>query len=311
MAETELPLLTVNILAYNRKEEVKTTLNNIINNLDYPEDKLEIIVNDNASADGTSEMIADEFPQVKLIKIPENVGIAGWNYGFVNGKGEYFLVLDDDSHPVEGVKDAVVFMEENKNIGILACKIIGGAFKTENLTHLQDWIGFIGAGAIIKRDVITKVGGYGSWMFIYSHEWEYGIRVLDAGFDIKYFEKCVVNHRTSTINRSFERLRTYTTRNELAIIYLSFPWEKIPALLARTIFWNMLRFRKEGVPSIFYPLTGFILFLKLIPAIKKKRKVVDQKVQNIYSSTFWSVRPVLGLVPKKIKSLLVGKSTHV
>jgi len=311
MVETELPLLTVNILAYNRKEEVKTTLNNIINNLDYPEEKLEIIVNDNASADGTSEMIADEFPQVKLIKIPENVGIAGWNYGFVNGKGEYFLVLDDDSHPVEGVKDAVVFMEENKNIGILACKIIGGAFKTENLTHLQDWIGFIGAGAIIKRDVITKVGGYGSWMFIYSHEWEYGIRVLDAGFDIKYFEKCVVNHRTSTINRSFERLRTYTTRNELAIIYLSFPWEKIPALLARTIFWNMLRFRKEGVPSIFYPLTGFILFLKLIPAIKKKRKVVDQKVQNIYSSTFWSVRPVLELVPKKIKSLIAGKSTHV
>ncbi len=311
MVETELPLLTVNILAYNRKEEVKTTLNNIINNLDYPEEKLEIIVNDNASADGTSAMIADEFPQVKLIRIPENVGIAGWNYGFVNGRGKYFLVLDDDSHPVEGVKDAVVFMEENKNIGILACKIIGGAFKTENLTHLQDWIGFIGAGAIIKRDVITKVGGYGSWMFIYSHEWEYGIRVLDAGFDIKYFEKCVVNHRTSTINRSFKRLRTYTTRNELAIIYLSFPWKQIPALLFRTVFWNMLRFRKEGVPSIFYPLTGFILFLKLIPAIKKKRKVVDQKVQNIYSSTFWSVRPVLGLVPKKIKSLIVGKSTHV
>ncbi len=305
MDEKELPLLTVNILAYNRKEEVRTTLNNIIDHLDYPEEKLEIIVNDNASVDGTSDMIIKEFPQVKLIRIPENKGISGWNYGFVNGRGEYFLVLDDDSHPVEGLKEAIIFMEENKNIGVLACKIIGGAFTTQALTHLQDWVGFIGAGVIIKKDVINKVGGYGDWMFIYAHEWEYGIRVLDAGFDIKYFEKCVVNHRTSKINRSFERLRTYTTRNELAIIYLSFPWGKIPVLLFRTLFWNMLRFRKEGISSAFYPLKGFLLFVKLIPEIKKKRKVVNEEVQNTYTSIFWSTRPVLARLPKKIRSFRI------
>ncbi len=295
----EWPLLTINILAYNRRDDLRTTLQEITSNIDYPKDKIEIIVNDNASGDGTAEMVRDEFPGVKLIRIPVNTGIAGWNHGFVNGMGKYFLVLDDDSHPVEGVKDAVAFLEENKDIGILACKITGGAFTTSRRIHLQDWIGFIGAGAIIRREVVERIGGYANWMFLYSHEWEYGLRVLDAGFGIKYFEKCVVNHRTSTTHRSFKRLRTFTTRNELAIIYLYFPWKKIPLLLFRTFFWNMWKFRKEGMAGIGYAVNGAFLFLKLIPGIKNNREVVNEKIQEVYISSFWSTQPVLLRLEKK------------
>ncbi|VAX34624.1 hypothetical protein MNBD_NITROSPIRAE03-465 [hydrothermal vent metagenome] len=306
MNETELPLLTVNILAYNRKDDLRTTLQELSGNIDYPKEKIEIIVNDNASGDGTSEMVREEFPGVKLIKIPENIGIAGWNYGFVNGTGKYFLVLDDDSHPVEGVKDAVVFLEENKDIGILACQITGGAFTTGGRTHLQDWIGFIGAGAIIRKDVIDRIGGYADWMFLYSHEWEYGLRALDAGFGIKYFEKCVVNHRASTMHRSFKRLRTFTTRNELAIVYLYFPWKKLPSLLFRTFYWNMRTFRKDGFANIGYAVNGSLLFLKLLTRIKNKRQVVNEKIQEVYIASFWSTQPVLQRLQKKVRSLMRG-----
>jgi len=302
----EWPLLTINILAYNRRDDLRTTLQEITGNIDYPKDKIEIIVNDNASGDGTAEMVREEFPAVKLIRIPVNVGIAGWNHGFVNGRGKYFLVLDDDSHPVEGVRDAVAFLEENREIGILACKIIGGAFTTGSRTHLQDWIGFIGAGAIIRKEVVDRVGGYADWMFLYSHEWEYGLRVLDAGFGVKYFEKCVVNHRASSTHRSFKRLRTFTTRNELAIIYLYFPFKKIPVLLFRTFFWNMWRFRKDGVSSIGYALNGVLLFLRLLPGIRSNRQVVDERVQEVYISTFWSTQPLLLRVQNKVRSLVKG-----
>jgi len=300
----EWPLLTINILAYNRRDDLRTTLKEISDSIDYPKDRIEIIVNDNASADGTAEMVSKEFPEVKLIRIPRNVGIAGWNYGFSDGKGEYFLVLDDDSHPVEGVREAVAFMEENREVGVLACKIIGGAFTTLKRTDLQDWIGFIGAGAIIRKEVVERIGGYADWMFLYSHEWEYGLRVLDEGFGIKYFERCVVNHRASATHRSFKRLRTFTTRNELAIIYLYFPARRLPVLMFRTFFWNMLRFRKDGVSSIVYAVDGLLLFLGLMPRIKNNRRVVDEKVQEVYVSTFWSTQPVLLRLRRKLRSLL-------
>ncbi|NOZ25584.1 MAG: glycosyltransferase [Nitrospirae bacterium] len=296
--------MTINILAYNRRDDLRTTLKEISDSIDYPKDRIEIIVNDNASADGTAEMVSKEFPEVKLIRIPRNVGIAGWNYGFSDGKGEYFLVLDDDSHPVEGVREAVAFMEENREVGVLACKIIGGAFTTLKRTDLQDWIGFIGAGAIIRKEVVERIGGYADWMFLYSHEWEYGLRVLDEGFGIKYFERCVVNHRASATHRSFKRLRTFTTRNELAIIYLYFPARRLPVLMFRTFFWNMLRFRKDGVSSIVYAVDGLLLFLGLMPRIKNNRRVVDEKVQEVYVSTFWSTQPVLLRLRRKLRSLL-------
>ncbi len=303
----EWPLLTINILAYNRRDDLRTTLQEITGNIDYPRDRIEIIVNDNASNDGTSEMVRSEFSGVRLFRIPRNVGIAGWNYGFVNGRGRYFLVLDDDSHPVGGVRDAVAFMEENRNVGVLACKIIGGAFTTLKRTDLQDWIGFIGAGAIIRREVVERIGGYADWMFLYSHEWEYGLRVLNEGFGIKYFERCVVNHRASSTHRSFKRLRTFTTRNELAIIYLYFPLRRMPVLMFRTFFWNMLKFRKDGLTTIGYALHGLLLFLKLVPSIRGDRRVVGEKVQEAYVSTFWSTQPVMMRLRKKLRSL-AGKT---
>ncbi len=97
-ASSAWPLVTVNILAYNRREEVRQTLQKITTELAYPRERLEVIVVDNASTDATRDMLAREFPSVRLIANPSNEGIAGWNRGFEAGRGDYFLVLDDDCY---------------------------------------------------------------------------------------------------------------------------------------------------------------------------------------------------------------------
>jgi len=298
----EWPLLTVNILVYNRKKEVEITLSKITKELDYPKNKLEIIVVDNASTDGTYEMIKEKFPEVKVIRLNKNIGIAGWNYGFKEGRGEYFLVLDDDSHPEKGLKEAIFFLNQNKQVGILACKIIGGMFQTKGLSHLQDWIGFIGCGAIIRKEVVEEVGGFAEWIFLYSHEWEYGLRVLNKGWKIVYFDKCIVNHRTSVIHRSYKRLRIFTTRNELGIIYSYFDGFYKYLLMFRTLFWNLVTFRKEGSMSILYTLRGFLEFIK----IKHKLTIlpVDSTVQQKYIQHFWSCQPILPTIFKKVKKII-------
>jgi len=70
---SEEPLVTVNILSYNRKDELRFTLTKVYEQ-DYK--NIEVIVVDNASSDGTLEMVEEEFPNVKLIKLDKNIGIA-------------------------------------------------------------------------------------------------------------------------------------------------------------------------------------------------------------------------------------------
>ena len=69
-----LPRVTVVILAYKRLERLRETLQRTLEDLRYPAQALEVIVVDNASENGTPEMVADEFPSAKVIVLPENVG---------------------------------------------------------------------------------------------------------------------------------------------------------------------------------------------------------------------------------------------
>ena len=87
---------------------------------------------------------------------------------------------------------------------------------------MDEMAGFIGCGAIIKRELYIKIGGYAEWMFLYTNEREYGIRTLEAGYKIIYFEKCHVTHRTSAIIRTSKRLIVQSVKHEMAIPYKYF-----------------------------------------------------------------------------------------
>ena len=200
------------ILNFNREKELLITLENTRNLMESKKD-YEIIVVDNASSDHSVASVKRLFPEVRLIEREKNIGIAGWNDGFEAAKGKYLIVLDDDSHIENGLDGAVETLDANPDVGILALIIKGGAFPTDYLIHMEDNIDFIGCGAIIRRALYEKIGGFAEWLFIYTHEWEYAIRCLEAGFKIKYYEKCHVFHRTSVINRTQQRLKVFSVRN--------------------------------------------------------------------------------------------------
>ncbi len=287
-APASWPLLTINILAFNRHEEVRETLREL-QNIDYPRESLEIIVVDNASTDGTREMVESEFPDVRVVSLQPNRAVAGWNAGFEAGRGEFFLVLDDDSAPQSGLKDAIAFLQQNPKVGILACQIVGGPFTTQDWKTQKQFIGFIGCGALIRREVIEKIGGFASWIYLYTHEWEYGLRCLDAGFEIRYFDGCVVRHRASQVNRSARRSRLYSTRNELLIVHKYFR-QKRALLLLRTVLHNARFCRTEGWRSLFYILRACGMFWRDAPRLEQN--FVQPHVQRQYVALYWSLQPL-------------------
>ena len=283
------PVVTINILSFNRRDEVRRTLAGLYRELDYPRERFEVIVVDNASSDGTKEMVRAEFPHVRLIVNDVNTGIAGWNRGFENGRGDYFLVLDDDSAPVSGLKEAIRFLQQNPGTGILACRIVGGPFTTGFLTHLQEWSGFIGCGAIIRKSVIEAVGGFADWLFLYTHEFEFGIRCLDRGIAIKYFADCVVHHRAAALNRSSRRLVSYSTRNELLIVNRYFASRRA-LFLFRTLVHNLLRQRREGFLSMAHVLEGFWMYMR--HPVRGVRTYVGRAAQDRYVEGMGTAQPL-------------------
>lgn len=197
MGDADWPRVTVSILTFNRKDELRTTLNKTSRELDYPKDRLEIIVCDNASTDGTSEMLLNEFPAVKHLKMPTNIGTPAWNWGFANGKGKYFLLLDDDAH-VEGktLKKAVEFMEDNENVGILSFNVIDPGTRYSYTMHLPFGIfSFWGCDVVIRTDLVKAIGGFDPNIFIYSHEPDFVIRAAKAGYRHHLMSDLVAYHR--------------------------------------------------------------------------------------------------------------------
>ncbi|MCU0498587.1 MAG: glycosyltransferase family 2 protein [Anaerolineae bacterium] len=96
---THLPMITLLIPAYNEADVIGRKLHNSVA-LDYPHDRLEIIVVDDGSTDRTAAIVRD-FPQVRLIQQTQRGGKpAGLNRGFREARGE-IVVLSDASPDYE------------------------------------------------------------------------------------------------------------------------------------------------------------------------------------------------------------------
>jgi GT2 family glycosyltransferase len=107
------------IVAYECRDELAACLRSI----DRAKGNLaiEVVVTDNASTDGTVELLRTEFPDVRLVALPENVGFAqGVNRAAAVASGEYLLLLNPDTvvHDDGGLERLVAFARENPQYGL-------------------------------------------------------------------------------------------------------------------------------------------------------------------------------------------------
>lgn len=115
--------ITVSIVSYNSKAVLKDCIDSVINN--NTEVSIEIIVVDNASTDGSSDLIKTAFPHLTLIENRENVGFGrAHNQSFRISNGKYFLILNPDTliFP-RALEKIITFMDKHKYVGVTGCKI--------------------------------------------------------------------------------------------------------------------------------------------------------------------------------------------
>ncbi|MDD8017702.1 MAG: glycosyltransferase [Bacteroidota bacterium] len=241
------PLVTVNILSFNRRDDLRVTLQKVYEQ-DYK--NIEVIVVDNASSDGTVEMVKSEFPVVRLIELKTNIGISGWNEGFKIAKGEFVMVLDDNAYPdVNAIGLCVEEFLKSTNVNV-ACIALNIFDLIQNSIWVSNWQSkeknsnvyfpvFVGCAAVFDAKKIQLNNLMPAKYFIYQHELPVSSEIHRNNLRILFNPRIMAYHTfTGTWGYSQQR-DILLFKNNLYFILEDLPfWLIIPYALQSILYFG-------------------------------------------------------------------------
>jgi GT2 family glycosyltransferase len=234
--------ISVVILSYNRRDDLRTTLAQLL----VPDAPWhEVIVADNASSDGTPDMIRRSYPAVRLVETGGNHGIVGSNKGYLAATGRWVLSLDDDSHPflpswqrLSPMLDADQLTGERVAAVSLSVRSVAPVVTTSTAaptSTLQPAFGFSSAGVLFSRDALLSIGVYDPELFLFTNELHWTARALEMGWRLLKCDEACVIHRAVPLQRSSIRHAFYYCRNLLLFTLRHAPATEVREQLARQL----------------------------------------------------------------------------
>src|SRR5439155_12254163 len=133
--------VSISVVSYNTRDLLADCLRSIsaaTHDLSY-----EVIVVDNASADGSADMVAAEFPDVQLVRNSENRGFAAANnQALSHARGCYVLLLNSDARLRPGaINEMAGFLDAQPTVGVVGGQLFNadGSFQSSYF-DFPDWI---------------------------------------------------------------------------------------------------------------------------------------------------------------------------
>jgi GT2 family glycosyltransferase len=188
--------VTIVFVVYNRREELRESLQRMLFESDYDSELVDAIVVDNASTDGSAAMVRDEFPQVRLIPREGNIGVSAWNEGLAVARGDYVLMLDDDCYlPPDGLRRGVA-AARGYGADLVSFKVMSAHDPTHVFTdaYPTGLLWFWGCACLVRRGALDELGGYDPEIFIWANELEFMMRFFDRGYRHLHLPEVVARH---------------------------------------------------------------------------------------------------------------------
>ncbi len=225
MSQQQKPVLSIVIVSYNVKDLLLECLHSIRNSVSIPH---EVLVIDNASADGTCAAVKEMFPEVILTESKANLGFsAGNNVGLKQAKGEYILMLNPDAAFIDNsFPEALAYLQKagTKNL-LLGPRILNpdksfqsSAWKFPNvaqhflesifLNRFLDIISYpeaastkeampvdfvSGAAILLSKQTLNEIGQLDEDLF-WMDDTDLGYRNLEKGGENIYFPGWKIIH---------------------------------------------------------------------------------------------------------------------
>lgn len=195
--------------------------------------KFDIWVVDNASDDGSAQMVVEDFPRINLIKSRSNLGFAGGNnLALKKVTSENIILLNSDTEVLERSIDELVNFMNRGRYGIVSCKLLNGDGSLQPnsgdlpglialiawLSGIDDlpWIGkylptlhqtsseyyrsekevgwVSGSVMGVKKEVLEKVGLLDEKIFMYGEDVELCLRATKAGYKVGWTDTAQIVH---------------------------------------------------------------------------------------------------------------------
>lgn len=240
------PRASVVIPNWNGSQHLPACLDSLRSQVDG---QPEVIVVDNASSDGSQQLVFEQYPEVRLLALERNLGLTGGNNaGFRAAGGEILISLNNDTEVAPHFVEALVTaLEDHPEAGMAAAKMMlfdrrdtihsaGDGYGVDGIPFNRGvwqrdegqfdqagWIfGGCGGAVAYRRAMLDQVGMFDESFFMYCEDVDLNWRSHLAGWSCWYTPEAVVYHKLSATGggpiASF-----YTGRNTLWVIAKNYP----------------------------------------------------------------------------------------
>ena len=267
--------ISVVIVAWNAKRYLELCLESLEEA--PPRRSMEVLVVDNASEDGTAEMVEALFPYVKLIKSAENLGFAkGNNVAIRECQGRYIALVNPDVIVFPGCLDALAdFLDQNPKVGNVGprvfepdmsfqstcrrfptlwnnfCDATGLATRFKNSRFFAGEHMFyfphdrtlkvdvlVGCFSFIRRETFDTVGLLDEKMFMYGDDVDWCRRCWKAGWEVVFFPGARAIHDRGKITAPYPV--RFALAQQRSILYY---WSKYHGIFGRLGIRSIMVFR--------------------------------------------------------------------
>ena len=181
-----------------------------------------IVVVDNCSTDGTAEAIAKEYPEVRLVVMPNSAygACETFNIGFASATTELVAILDDDvTLPPRWLEMATArLLSEPETTAIVSTEVLEPGMPEEYIAASKAagrryMSTFRGCGSLARRAAIEQAGYYDERLFIYGNERDLTCRLLNLGYRVLQDPEIETYHKTPYGIQMGKRSLYYHARN--------------------------------------------------------------------------------------------------
>ena len=209
--------LSIIIVNYNGLKYLEECLKSLLQNLEGI--IFEIVIIDNHSKDQSCEYIKNNFPNVKLIESKNNNGFGrGNNEAVKDAKGEYLLLINNDTIVLDQIKPVLDFIKSDNKIGVVGINMrnanndyipaagnfpnyrsvfqfqklldLGAEFKTGLFAkeyYEVDWLS--GSFLLLSKDTFNKIEGFDQDYFMYVEDVDFCKKIANLGLKRIYLPK--------------------------------------------------------------------------------------------------------------------------
>ncbi len=259
----DYPSVSISIVNLNGKHYLEQCIPSI-KELDYPQDKIEIIVVDNGSTDGSVYYLKKEYRDIKIIENKKNTGFAyANNQAAKAAEGKFIAFLNNDTKVDKNwLRELIRPVNGNDEIAVAGSKVLsidgskldfagsminfeGKGFQIDfgipvgKDTHKQyEYLPFVNGGAMIAdREIFLESGGFDEDYFAYYEDVDFGWRMWILGYKVVFAPESIIYHIHHGTSKAFgeDKLRYLRERNALYSIFKNYDESNLPKILSSTL----------------------------------------------------------------------------